>query len=449
MLRTLFLWVALALPVSAQTPDLGYVVRAEGGSVYLDLGESAGAKAGQRFVVFKEGEELKHPVTGRSLGTAEVKVAEGVISQVEPLFSVGTLDGAASVERGQRARLVAPAAAPAVQAPPPSAPALPSGEPGSRGPRWRSDAFAFEAAGMSLADFDGDGKLETAVGEGQRVLRYAYPPKPGQPLSERALTGNALRLLSLEAADLNGNGKAELFVTIFNDTFARFETLVFELDPQGQWAPAAEIPGVVRSIQEGQGKRVLATQRVVDDKTFPYSTIYPLVFEDGKYAAGKPAIRPKRVDWVHDFTFANLDGTEPAVLSLTSSEVLRVQFKKGQWKSAEAYGQTPLRVRWTNRVLSFRPPMVVRYEGGRFGGLYLIKNIAALGGLAQPFGLFTRGSLVRKDWDGVALSDAWQAPLGGYAVSAALVPASEGRPEELAVMVVGTTGKSAVWTFDP
>lgn len=415
----------------------GYVVKAEGGKVYLDFGQASGAAPGTTFTIYKEGEELKHPVTGESLGREEVLVAEGVIDEVREKYSIGSLKNSAGAAAGQRVRLSAIAAQSPRQA---DAPA----PEGAKKPRWKSDAFDFEITAMAVADADGDGKQDTILSDGRKVLLYQYPPDPktrhGAVYEPKT---QALRLYSLEAADVNGNGRAEVFASLYNDTFSRFETLVLELDEKGAWAKLDEFPGVVRSHQAGDGAPVLAVQRIVDDKTFPYSSIYPLVLEGGKYTAGKGAIRPKRVDWIFDFNIANLDGTKPAELSLTSTELLRVQFEKGQWKTSEAYGQTPLRVRWANRVLSFRPHMPARYESGRFAGLYLIRNKAALGGLAQPFGLFTGGELVRKDWNGVSLSDGWTGPLGGYASALRLLPG------ELAVAVVGTAGKSSVWTYDP
>lgn len=432
----------LALLISAVFAAApGYVVKAEDGKVFLDFGAASGATAGTNFTIYKEGPELKHPVTGESLGREEETLAQGVIAEVREKYSVGTVTSTEGLKPGQRARLGSAPTSGSESSRQSSGNALTDGA--ARKPKWKSDAFDFEITAMAVADLDADGKADTVVSDGRKVLRFGYPPKPKEKGPEYEPRTQSVRLYSLEAGDLNGNGRAEVFASLYNDTFSRFETLVLELDEKGAWAKLEEFPGVVRSHQNGDGASVLAVQRVVDDKTFPYSSIYPLVFQDGKYAAGKGAIRPKRVDWINDFNIANLDGTKPAELSLTSTELLRVQFDKGQWKTSEAYGQTPLRVRWANRVLSFRPHMPARYEGGRFAGLYLIRNKAALGGLAQPFGLFTGGELVRKDWNGVSLSDGWTGTLGGYASSLRLLPS------ELVVAVVGTAGKSSIWTYDP
>lgn len=451
-MRTLALLFVFPFSAAAQSipaPAAGYVVRIDSQSVYLDLGEGSGAVPGQPFIVYKEGEELMHPATGKSLGKIEEEVGAGTIKSVMPLYSVGAMSASSGKPApGMRARL---SARPAPIAPTPAAATSLTSSPDgtSRGPNWRSGTFDFQITGMAIADFDGDSKTDTALADDSTVSLYPYPPQKDKPLSRFQHPGNAVRILSLEAADLNGNGRSELFVSLYNETFARFETIVLELDDKGQWAKTAEFPWVVRAYQDGTGKKILAMQQLVDDKTFPFSTIYPLVWQDGKYSAGKPAIRNKRVDWLYDFTTANLDGTQPAVLSLTSTELLRVQFEKGSWKTSESYSQTPLRVRWAGRVLSFHPPILARYADQAFGGLFLIKNTAALAGLGQPFGVYNGGMIQRKDWNGISLSTTWQGELGGYASTMSLLPSSGDRPEELAVAVVGSAGKSSIWAFTP
>jgi hypothetical protein len=50
-------------------PD-GYVVKVDSSTVYLDWGKSSGVQPGDSFKIFREGEALKHPVTGEVLGHA-------------------------------------------------------------------------------------------------------------------------------------------------------------------------------------------------------------------------------------------------------------------------------------------------------------------------------------------------------------------------------------------
>ncbi|MDD5630375.1 MAG: hypothetical protein PHU21_15025, partial [Elusimicrobia bacterium] len=157
-----------------------------------------------------------------------------------------------------------------------------------------------------------------------------------------------------------------------------------------------------------------------------------------------------RVDWLYDFNFATVDN-KPAVVDITNTDLLRVRFLKGSWKTAETYGQTPNRVRWpqnSDRLLSFRPPVWARYDDKGFAGLYAIKNIGGLGSLTAAFGIFVRSELHRLEWSGLSLKPTWTAELGGCATGLALV-SPPGGAQELAVMVVGTAGQSAIWAYEP
>lgn len=435
----------LALSSAAAAPAKGYVVKTSGTQIWLDLTAADGAAVGRGFQVYEEGEDIKHPVTGEQLGKAERKLADGKIEELAEKFSVGRLnEPAPHVQPGARTRLGAVVAAPVA----PPASARRAGEAELRAPRTRGASLPFVITAMSVADFDGAGRPQVALADDKTLRLYAYPAAENKILAEAELAGTGVRVLSLESADLDGDKKAELFVSLYNEPFRRLETLVFKLDA-GKWVKAAEMPLLVRAHQNAKGERVVAAQQIQDDKTFPFAAVYPLVWQDGKYSQGRPKLNPKRADWVYGFSFAQLDAAgEAAALYLTSVNTLRVQFAKGSWRSAESFGQSPHRVRWHDKLLEVHPPLLATYGDKGFDKLYIVRNLAMLGGLANPFGLFNGGELHAKSWTGVAFETAWKAELGGASMGFALVEPEAGR-KELAVAVAGSTGKSAVWTFDP
>lgn len=425
---------------AAQPADKGYVVRVEGTKVWLDMAAADGAQPGRAFEVYTEGDELKHPVTGASLGRVTNHVAAGVLKDVSDKFSMGSVDNG-DAKTGQRVRwtAAAPAAAPAPKA-------ARAGEPEGRAPKSQGATLDFSVNAMAVGDFDGAKKPQIVLASENAIKLYAYPATDAKPLAEAVVPGTGLRILGLEAGDLEGAGRDALFVSVYDETFKRFETRVYRVE-NGKWLKTAELPFLTRSYQDAAGKKVLATQQVIDDKSFPFGAIYPLAFADGKYVQGKPALGLRRVDWLYSFTTARL-GTIDAALYLTPVHALRVQLGKEYWRTPdEDYGQTPLRVRWQERLLEFNPPMATTYGDKGFESLYAVRNLAALGGLASPFGLFNRAELIRKRWNGLALEDQWKADLPGAAQGLAVVDAPGGR--EIAVAVRGSAGQSTVWTFEP
>lgn len=62
-------------------------------TVYISRGFEGGYAVGDIYKVFSgDGEELRHPVTGELLGTAETQLATVTITEVRDDFSIGTLD---------------------------------------------------------------------------------------------------------------------------------------------------------------------------------------------------------------------------------------------------------------------------------------------------------------------------------------------------------------------
>lgn len=427
---------------AAQPADKGFVVKVDSDAVWLDLTAADGAAAGRGFEVYSEGEELKHPVTGASLGRVQNQVATGSITETADKFSTGRLSArVGEVKVGQRARLTT--AAPAAQRP---TAAQRPGEPDSRAPKSMGATLNYAVNAMAVGDFDGIGRPQVVLADENTIRLYSYPVADDKVLAEATVPGTGLRILGLEAGNLDGGKTDSLFVSVFDDTFKRFETRVYRLEG-GKWLKTADLPFLTRGYQDAKGARVLATQQVLDDKSFPLAAIYPLAYQDGKFVQGRPSLGLKRVDWLYGFTTAQIGSGAPAAIYLTTVHALRVQFGKNWWRTPdEDYGQTPLRVRWQDKLLEFNPPLATTYDAKGFDALYAVRNMAALGGLAQPFGLFNRAELVRKRWNGLALETDWKADLSGCAQGLTVV-AVDGR-KELAVAVRGSAGQSSIWTFD-
>ena len=431
ILAVLFLIAGAA----AAQPERGYVVRVDGGAVWLDLTAADGAAPGRRFEIYAEGTPLTHPVTGADLGRASREVAEGEVRDVADKFSMGAIvSRTGEVSAGQRARLTA------TQRP---------GEVEVRAPKTRGASLDYAVNAMAVGDFDGAGSPQIALASENAIRLYSYPAIDGKALAEAVVPGAGLRILGLEASGLEGGGRDALLVCVYDQAFARLETRVYKLE-DGRWRKTAELPFLTRGYQNPKGERVLAAQQILEDKSFPFGAIYPLVYEDGRYAQGRPALGlPGVDDRLFGFTTASFGAGKTAVISLSAVHALAIRIGKESLRSADDdYGQTPVRVRWQDRQLEFNAPMAAVYGDRGFDSLVAARNLAALGGLGGPFGLFGRGELVAERWNGLALETAWKADLPGVAQGLAAVAPAPGRTE-IAAAIRGADGRSSVWTFAP
>ncbi len=64
-------------------PLAGYVVQRSGSSVVIDLGKRAGVRPGMKFIVYKEGDIIKHPKTGEVLDIELVQTGDILVTKVK------------------------------------------------------------------------------------------------------------------------------------------------------------------------------------------------------------------------------------------------------------------------------------------------------------------------------------------------------------------------------
>ncbi len=94
--------------VAALFPKVeGDVLKVEGGQVTLSIGQRDGVVAGVELVVYREGEELKHPKTGEVLGRTEKTVGRVTIAEVFEGYSTARISQGTGVQPGDKARVSA------------------------------------------------------------------------------------------------------------------------------------------------------------------------------------------------------------------------------------------------------------------------------------------------------------------------------------------------------
>lgn len=438
MKTLLFLAALLGTPALAAD---GVVVKADGGSVYMDLGAGA-ASVGAAFEVLKPGSELKHPVTGASLGPIFEKTGAGKVTSVEEKYSVGTLDSGVA-QPGWKARIgpspvAPPAAVPAAQ------PATASGEV-LRAPAVKSPFFSMEALDIAVGDVDGDGQPEAVLATAEKVeARRMSGDWPVLCAFDDKTTGS--RILSAEARDLDGDGRAEVYVSVHSRLASAVETHVLDCK-DGVLKLRETLPWLVRSFADEVGGRTLAAQALEPNASFPASSVHRLAFADGKYALAKPAFKNKRLEWVYGFAFAPAVGS-PLLLHYNHAQRLVLRFARGSWTTPAAYGYGSGHLQWHGSEFHFHPRLLTRVSGQELKSVYTLRNIPKLVSLSAAFGLYGASELHRLAFNGLSLEPSWRADLAGSAAGLDEVPAGPESPRRLAVALVGANGLTAVWLFD-
>jgi len=72
------------------------VIKVDGKSAYINVGRASGIKVGDKFTIFRPGEDLIDPVTKMNLGSTEKQIGTAVVTDVQERFSIVTVTGSAA-----------------------------------------------------------------------------------------------------------------------------------------------------------------------------------------------------------------------------------------------------------------------------------------------------------------------------------------------------------------
>lgn len=81
----------MAQKIARNFPLQGYVVKRQEQMVTIDLGRLAGVQQGMKFIVFKEGEVVKHPRTGEVLDVTQIQTGELEITEIRDKIAKGMI----------------------------------------------------------------------------------------------------------------------------------------------------------------------------------------------------------------------------------------------------------------------------------------------------------------------------------------------------------------------
>lgn len=82
----------LALKYKNTFPLLeGLIIKKEGVSILVDLGNNRNMKSGMGLILFREGEKVTHPVSGASLGSESIELGVAKVDDVYDKFARGTI----------------------------------------------------------------------------------------------------------------------------------------------------------------------------------------------------------------------------------------------------------------------------------------------------------------------------------------------------------------------
>jgi hypothetical protein len=200
----------------------------------------------------------------------------------------------------------------------------------------------FIARHFVTGDFKGDGNLEYAFLDDARLHIYRLEPTgwrevwtettpAAKPSSEDPASG--IQYINLDAADVDGDGRPELFITAMLNGKVSSYVMKFQ---DGTFRRIAEVPAFLRTVNY-PGRGVILIGQDYDPVKFFTGTPRQYTWSGGKYVPGPELSLPRGVT-LYGFTFAYFGEQNPLLVVFDDEDRVIVYSKDVPlWKSEEKY----------------------------------------------------------------------------------------------------------------
>ncbi len=369
--------------------------------------------------------------------------------------------------------VVAPPAvqpAPPAQAPPaakqaaaPTAEQAPQPKPVAAGrqaidPLWTSNPFKGTISALATGDVDGDGGPDIVFIHDHQVVVEHNRGERLEPLATFD-AGNRHQIVALDAGDINGNGRAEIFVTRLNAN-QKLDSVVIEWNGSALQPIVTGAKWYFRVGSDPEKDLLLIGQRrslpSANDTggLYEYRHFLPGVFElawtGSDYQAGRRMPLPAEMD-IYRFAMGDIfaDGKLRAI-AYSNEDELRIFSPSGrsQWAGDETLGGNPLFLatqsstdqRTKDRTYLAQRLIPADLDGDGRLEIVTVHNRDAARGFVERFRKYTRGRVVVLRWTKVNMKTVWSGEeISGYISDFSVADLNgDGRLEAVYAMVTST-----------
>jgi hypothetical protein len=334
----------------------------------------------------------------------------------------------------------------------------------------------FRAWAMAAGDLTGDGTVKLVITDGQSVYIYSLE-KTGIKQLWRYAGEPSDNVIALDAADINGNGIPEIFVTNYANTGssgslanAQLRSYVLEYR-EGKFEKIWDKVPLHFRVLDGPANRPQLYGQAAGVNTPFEGPIRQYLWQGDRYAPIQAVSLPSQVKSIYGFALADLDGGgAPMLVALDQQDFLHIYDRSGSeiYRSSDHYGGSELGLEYDPSRVGDNPHSGIQSSRLMIQGRMLYQDILGDGkrqlvlprntpstGYGFSTRLYDKGKIFGLAWDGVGIQSVWETrELPGYIADFALMDPEGAGNRKLVLLVVQTNllgmakGRSSVIVLD-
>ncbi len=288
---------------------------------------------------------------------------------------------------------------------------------------FKSRRMNMEMMSLAMGDVDGDGRVELVFLSPHDVFIYRYTAGRFVKVSE-INEKSYNQFIRVDIGDINGNGKAEMFITNLSRTGSTLNSLVMEWDGTDYRKIVTRQNLFYRVIRTPeQGDRLLG-QKYNTKKVFEKG-IHELIWNGEVYDTDRP-YGPALNKNIYEFSYGDLLHKGRQIMaSFSSTDRIRVMNPDGglAWESADPYGGNYTYIAYHDEIDKddeeryYLPQriFVTDFDNNGKADFVVVKNKDTSSRVFGRFRMFRLGYLECLTWQGLGFEPLWRTPqISGY-----------------------------------
>ncbi len=315
---------------------------------------------------------------------------------------------------------------------------------------WKSRKFNTQIKGIGVGDVDEDGRNETVFISDKNVFIYRYMDGKFEKVGEvRGEIYNTI--IGVDVADINKNGKSEIFVTNLHKKTGWLKSFVLEWDGSGFVKIFEDSNWFFRVLKTPDRSDILLGQKRGSGRDLFFGNVFEIKWKSGIYAPAERQILPKGIN-IYGFAYGDvLNSGKEMIVAFTKKDHLRILDRNGEeeWTGTDKYGGSSTYIEYPSETdtkkmehyyLKQRLYIVDLDKDGK-NDVITVKNDEIAGRLFQRFRRYKSGHIELLTWDNIGLQPKWKtSKITGYISDYAIGDQDNDGRDELVFSVVAKGG---------